>query len=83
MVDEVARLIGILSIDDIIFRAGGGRSGLSDREIIDALAAMWRIAFTNREEQRRRKASLSSGVRMPMNYEHLTGFHYRKTAVKT
>ena len=40
VVDEDGRLVGILSIDDIIFGAGGGSSSLSDREIIDAIAAM-------------------------------------------
>jgi len=34
VVNETGQLVGIISIDDIIFRAGGGRSGLSDREII-------------------------------------------------
>ena len=40
VVDEAGHLVGMLSIDDIIYRAGGGHSSLSDREIIDTLTAM-------------------------------------------
>jgi CBS domain-containing protein len=40
VVNEIGQLVGILSMDDVIFRAGGGRSSLSDREIIDKVAAM-------------------------------------------
>jgi CBS domain-containing protein len=74
VVDETGRLVGILSIDDIIFRAGGGRSSLSDREIIDALASMWADRVHQPAEAAEEKSDLSSEVRMPMNYEHLTGF---------
>jgi hypothetical protein len=67
-----AKLVGILSIDDIIFRAGGGRSDLSDREIIDTLRAM--------REQRIHQVpqdgcQLRSAVRMPLNYEDVTRSH--------
>ena len=72
VVDEAGQLVGILSIDDIIFRAGGGRSDLSDREIIDTLRAM--------REQRIHQVpqdgcQLRSAVRMPLNYEDVSRSH--------
>ena len=72
MVDEAGHLVGILSIDDIVFRAGGGRSGLSDREIVDALTAMWADRVHQAEAAVQDGSELPSDVRMPMNYEHLT-----------
>ena len=72
VVDDAGQLAGIISIDDIIFRAGGGRSCLSDREIIDTLKAI--------EEERIHQPDvvsqegldeLHSGIRMPLNYEHV------------
>jgi CBS domain-containing protein len=71
VVDEVGHAVGILSIDDIVFRAGGGRSGLSDREIIDALTEMWADRVHQREEAAQDGNESPSDVRMPMNYEHL------------
>jgi CBS domain-containing protein len=75
VVDEAGQLVGILSIDDIIFRASGGRSDLSDREIIDALAAMWEDRIHQPQTVTQDRSELPSDIRMPMNYEHLTGFH--------
>jgi len=51
------------------------RSSLSDREIIDALAAMWADRVHQKGEALEDESQLSSEVRMPMNYERLTGFH--------
>jgi CBS domain-containing protein len=75
VVDEAGRLAGILSIDDIVFRAGGGRSSLSDREIIDALKAMWEDRVHQPEAAAQGGSELSPDVRMPMNYEHLARPH--------
>ena len=72
VVDEAGHLVGILSIDDIVFRAGGGRSGLSDREIVDALTAMWADRVHQPEMAAQDGSEFRSDVRMPMNYEHLT-----------
>ena len=72
VVDADGQLAGILSIDDIVFRAGGGRSSLSDREIIDALAAMWEDRIHQRPAVTQDRTELDSGIRMPMNYEDLT-----------
>jgi CBS domain-containing protein len=72
VVDEAGQLVGILSIDDIVFRAGGGRSGLSDREIVDALTAMWADRVHQPEMAAQDGSEFRSDVRMPMNYEHLT-----------
>jgi CBS domain-containing protein len=75
VVDETGQLVGILSIDDIVFRAGGGRSSLSDREIVDALTAMWEDRVHQPEAAAQGGGGLPSDVRMPMNYEHLTRSH--------
>src|ERR1700693_2017327 len=71
VVDEAGQLVGILSIDDIIFRAGGGRSGLSDREIIDTLRAMREESIHQPEVVPQDGCDLHSGIRMPMNYEYV------------
>jgi CBS domain-containing protein len=34
VVDAAGQLLGILSIDDIIFRAGGGRSGIHQPDVV-------------------------------------------------
>jgi CBS domain-containing protein len=75
VVDETGRLVGILSIDDIVFRAGGGRSSLSDHEIVDALIAMWADRVHHPEEAGQNESELTSDLRMPMNYQHSTRPH--------
>ena len=75
VVDEAGQLVGILSIDDIVFRAGGGRSGLSDREIVDALTAMWEDRVHQPEVAAQDGSKFPSDVRIPMNYEHLPRFN--------
>ena len=71
VVDEACQLVGIISIDDIIFRAGGGRSGLSDREIIDALAAMREDRIHQPDVVQQDGHDLQADIRMPLNYEHV------------
>ena len=71
VVDETGRLVGILSIDDIIFRAGGGRSDLSDREIIDTLRAMREERINQAAVVNQDEGNLRSDLRMPLNYEHV------------
>jgi CBS domain-containing protein len=66
VVDEGGHLVGILSIDDIIFRAGGGRSSLTDREIIDTIKAMREDRIHQPDTQDRN--DLRPDIRMPMNY---------------
>lgn len=68
VVDGAGYMVGIISIDDIIFRAGAGHSDLSDREIIDTISAM-------REERIHQPDAntqdvVDSHIRMPMNYYH-------------
>ena len=75
VVDAGGRLAGILSIDDIIFRAGGGRSDLSDREIIDALAAMWEDRIHRRQAVSEDQSELTSSIRMPRNYQDFARSH--------
>jgi CBS domain-containing protein len=72
VVDEAGQLAGILSIDDIIFRAGGGRSNLSDREIVDALAAMWEDRIHQPQAATEDRSELRPDIRLPMNYADLT-----------
>jgi CBS domain-containing protein len=71
VVDEAGQLVGIVSIDDIIFRAGGGRSGLSDREIIDTMRAMREERIHQPDAVTKEGSDLRSDIRMPMNYEHV------------
>jgi CBS-domain-containing membrane protein len=75
VVDEADRLVGILSIDDIIFRAGGGHSGLSDREIIDTMKAMWEERIHQPDVVTQDANNVRSDIRMPMNYEHVDNRH--------
>ena len=72
VVDEASQLVGIISIDDIIFRAGGGRSGLSDREIIETLRAMREERIHQPDVVEQERLDLHSDIRMPLNYEHVT-----------
>ena len=72
VVDEAGHLVGMLSIDDIIYRAGGGRSRLSDREIIDTLTAM-REERIHESDVVKDEGHLRSDIRMPLNYGHLLG----------
>ncbi len=65
VVDTSGRLVGLLSIDDIVFHAASGTSSVSDREIINTVAAIReeRIHQPNEKE-----SDLSSDLRMPLNY---------------
>jgi CBS domain-containing protein len=69
VVGDAGRLVGILSIDDIIFRAGGGSSSLSDREILNTIRAMREASIHPRDEAAQDKNESPTNVRMPMNYE--------------
>ena len=71
VVDEAGQLVGILSIDDIIFRAGGGRSGLTDREIIDTMRAIREERIHQPDSAKQEGSDLRSEIRMPMNYEQV------------
>ena len=71
VVDEAGQLVGIISIDDVIFRAGGGRSDLSDREIIDTMRAMREERIHQPDAVTQDRSDLHSDIRMPMNYEHV------------
>jgi CBS domain-containing protein len=71
VIDEAKKLVGILSIDDIIFRAGGGRSGLSDREIIDTMRAIREQHIHQPDAVADEDSDSRSDIRMPMNYEHV------------
>jgi predicted transcriptional regulator len=75
VVDEAGQLAGIISIDDIIFRAGGGRSDLSDREIIDTLASIREERIHQPGAVTQDRSDLRSDIRMPLNYEHVTRSH--------
>jgi CBS domain-containing protein len=75
VVDEDGQLVGVISIDDIIFRAGGGRSDLSDREIIDAIAAIREERIHQPDVVTQDEGDLCSDIRMPLNYEHAPRFH--------
>ena len=69
VVDENGHLVGMLSIDDVIFRAGGGHSSLSDREIIDTMRAMREARIHQSDVDTQNGSDLRSGIRMPMNCE--------------
>lgn len=69
VVDEEGKLVGILSIDDIIFRAATGTSSLSDREIINTVAAIREERVHKPESGSQERSDLKSDTRMPMNYE--------------
>jgi CBS domain-containing protein len=71
VVDEAGHLLGILSIDDIIYRAGGGRSGLSDREIVDTMKQMREEHIHQPDVVTQEENDSNSHIRMPMNYEHV------------
>ena len=75
VVDKTGQLVGILSIDDIIFRAGGGHSGLSDREIIDTMRAMREERIHQPDVDTQDPNNVRSDIRMPMNYEHVDHKH--------
>lgn len=75
VIDEIGQLVGILSMDDIIFRAGGGRSSLSDREIIDTIAAMRAEHIHQPDVVTQDGNDVRSYIRMPMNYEHVDNRH--------
>jgi CBS domain-containing protein len=71
VVDEAGQLVGILSIDDVIFRAGGGHSNLTDREIIDTMRAMREERIHQPDAVTKEEGDSHSDIRMPMNYEHV------------
>ena len=75
VVDDAGQLAGILSIDDIIFRAGGGRSDLNDREIIDTIAAIREERIHQPDAFTQNRSDFHSDIRMPLNYEHVTRSH--------
>lgn len=75
VVDEAGQLVGILSIDDIIFRAGGGHSGLRDREIIDTMRAMREERIHQPDVVTQEGNNVRSDIRMPMHYEHADKRH--------
>jgi CBS domain-containing protein len=75
VVDEAGQLVGIISIDDIVFRAGGGRSGVTDREIIDTLRAMREERIHQPDLVPQDGLDLHSDIRMPLNYEDVTRSH--------
>ncbi|MGA2714666.1 MAG: CBS domain-containing protein [Bryobacteraceae bacterium] len=68
VVDEAGQLVGILSIDDIVFRAGGGSSDLSDSEIINTMRAMREERIHQTLVVAQGGSDLRSNIRMPMNY---------------
>jgi CBS domain-containing protein len=69
VVDEAGQLVGILSIDDILFRAGGGSSCLSDSEIINTLRAMREERVHEPHVGTQDRSDWRSDIRMPMNYD--------------
>ena len=71
VIDEAGQLVGILSIDDVIFRAGGGHSNLTDREIIDTMRAMREERIHQPDAVTKEEGDSHSDIRMPMNYEHV------------
>ena len=72
VVDDAGQLLGILSIDDIIFRAGGGRSGISDCEFIDTMMALREERIHQPDVVTQDGSDLRSDLRMPMNNEDET-----------
>ena len=75
VVDEGGHLVGILSIDDIVFRAGAGCSDLSDREIIDALKAMREERIHQTDTVTQEEGELHSDLRMPLNCQDNSRSH--------
>jgi CBS domain-containing protein len=68
VVDDGNRLVGMLSIDDIVFRAASGSSSVSDREIINTLAAIREERIHQPNAGTENESDLSADLRMPMNY---------------
>jgi CBS domain-containing protein len=68
VVGEAGQLVGILSIDDLVFRAGGGSSDLSDSEIIGTIRAMREERIHQTHMVAQGGNDLQSNFRMPMNY---------------
>ena len=75
VVDREEHLIGILSIDDVIFRAGGGRSCLTDREIMDAVRAIRESRIHQRDAAVQEEPDSHSAFRKPLNYPGTSRFH--------
>jgi CBS domain-containing protein len=71
VIDEAGQLVGILSIDDVIFRAGGGHSNLTDREIIDTMRAMREERIHQPDAVTKEEVDSHADLRVPMNYEHV------------
>jgi CBS domain-containing protein len=68
VVDNAGQLIGILSIDDIVCRAGGGTSDLRDTEIISALRGLRETRVHNPSLLSPETYAVDAGSRMPLNY---------------
>jgi CBS domain-containing protein len=68
VVDGTGRLVGILSLDDIVFRAGGGCSDLTDREIINTMRAL----TEERVHQRQFASEVETELRRPHGSEQAT-----------
>ena len=72
VIDGAGQLIGILSIDDIVFRAGGGCSNLSDSEIINSMRALWEDRIHRPSGTTHEESESHSNLRMPINFPRLT-----------
>jgi CBS domain-containing protein len=66
VVDEAGYLVGILSVHDVVFRAGGGCSCLGDRELIDAMKA---ILEERIHELHADGTEFCPGIGVPMRHE--------------
>jgi CBS domain-containing protein len=68
VVDDSGRLVGMLSIDDIVFRAACGSSDVTDREIINTLAAIREERIHQPSIDTENGNGVSADPRIPMNY---------------
>jgi len=67
VLDESRHLIGMLSIDDVVYRAGGGCSNLNDAEIVKAIRGLLEQRVHQVPESPRAEAHSDSGCRLPLN----------------
>jgi len=67
VLDEAKRLIGIVSMDDIVYRAGGGCSNLSDTEIVKAIQALLEERVHQPPKPVTPESDSDSGCRHPLN----------------
>ncbi len=77
VVDDAGKPVGMLSIDDITFRAACGSSSLNDREIIHAIAAIREDVIHEPDVVTDDRSEVPANLRMPMNYED-EGFSNRR-----